>query len=125
MPSRRPSAALLRLSLPALSALAFLSPALSPAMAEDAAPYHMVIKDHRFTPDSITIPADTRVTLIVTNQDDTPEEFDSIQLRREKVVPAGKDVTILLGPLKPGTYSFIGEYHEDTTKGTVVVQPKE
>jgi len=93
------------------------------AQADEPGVYHMVIKDHRFVPDSITIPADAKVSLIVSNQDATPEEFDSIPLRREKVVPAGKEITILLGPLKAGSYAFVGEYHEDTAKGTVVVQP--
>ncbi|HVI52384.1 MAG TPA: cupredoxin domain-containing protein [Candidatus Sulfotelmatobacter sp.] len=121
MPIRRLSPAVLGLSLLALPALA----PFSAAQADEPGVYRLTIKDHRFTPDSISIPADTKVTVIVSNQDATPEEFDSIPLRREKVVPAGKEVTILLGPLKPGTYAFIGEYHEDTAKGTVVVQPKE
>jgi plastocyanin len=112
------------LSSTASAALAFallVAPAAS-VRAEDAAVYRISIKEHHFVPDSVTIPANAKVTLIVSNEDATPEEFDSIPLHREKVVPAGKDVTILLGPLKPGSYAFAGEYHEDTAKGTVLVK---
>lgn len=103
-------------------ALALLAVPAASVWAEDAAVYRISIKEHHFVPDSVTIPANAKVTLIVSNEDATPEEFDSIPLRREKVVPAGKEITILLGPLKPGSYAFTGEYHEDTAKGTVLVK---
>jgi len=93
-----------------------------PALAEEANVYHLTIKDHHFVPDMIEAPADARLILIVKNEDATPEEFDSTQLRREKVIPAGKEITILVGPLKPGSYKFAGEYHEDSAKGVLVVK---
>ncbi|MEI8327198.1 MAG: cupredoxin domain-containing protein, partial [Betaproteobacteria bacterium] len=71
----------------------------------------LVIKNHRFEPAEIKFPAGQRVRLIVHNQDATPEEFESHDLNREKLVPAGSKVTIYLGPLKPGRYLFRGEYH--------------
>lgn len=105
-----------------MAVVALLAVPTASAWAEDVAVYRISIKDHRFVPEAVTIPANAKVTLIVSNEDATPEEFDSIPLRREKVVPAGKEVTILLGPLKPGSYAFTGEYHEDTAKGTVLVK---
>ena len=92
-----------------------------PALAADPV-YNMTLKDHVFSPDTIEIPANTKATLIVKNEDSTPEEFDSDQLHREKVIPAGKEAVINIGPLKPGTYEFQGEYHEATAKGRVVVK---
>ncbi len=82
----------------------------------------LVIKDHRFEPPEIKVPAGQRVRLIVHNQDATPEEFESHDLNREKVIPAGAKVTIYIGPLKAGRYGFYGEYNEASAKGTVIAE---
>jgi plastocyanin len=82
----------------------------------------LVIKNHRFEPAELKLPAGKRIKLVVHNQDSTPEEFESHSLNREKVIPGGAKATIYIGPLKPGRYDFIGEYNEATAKGTVVVE---
>lgn len=82
----------------------------------------LAIKNHRFEPSELKIPANQRVKLVVHNQDSTPEEFESHSLNREKVIPGGAKVTIFIGPLKPGRYTFVGEYNEATAKGVVVVE---
>lgn len=82
----------------------------------------LVIKNHRFEPTELKVPAGQRVRLVVHNQDATPEEFDSHSLNREKLVPAGAKVTLYIGPLKPGRYPFIGEYNEATAKGVVIAE---
>lgn len=82
----------------------------------------LVIKNQQFEPNELKIPAGQRVKLLVHNQDTTPEEFESHSLNREKVIPAGSKATIYIGPLKPGRYSFFGEFHEATAKGVVVAE---
>ena len=82
----------------------------------------LVIKDHRFQPAEVKIPAGQRIKLIVHNQDSTPEEFESHSLNREKVVPGGAKASIFIGPLKPGRYDFFGEYNEATAKGAIVAE---
>ena len=82
----------------------------------------LVIKNHRFEPAELKVPAGQRIKLVVHNQDSTPEEFESHSLNREKIVPAGAKVTIYIGPLKPGRYEFVGEYNQATAKGTVVAE---
>ena len=82
----------------------------------------LVIKNHKFEPAELKVPAGQRVKLVVHNQDPTPEEFESHDLNREKVVPAGAKTVIFIGPLKPGRYSFVGEYNEATAKGVVVAE---
>jgi plastocyanin len=84
--------------------------------------FALVIKNHRFEPAELKIPAGQRVKLIVHNQDSTPEEFESHSLNREKVIPGGAKATIFIGPLKPGRYSFVGEYNEKTAQGAVVAE---
>ncbi len=104
----------------ALLALAMLAGA-SAAQAADLE-LQLVIKNHRFEPSELKVPAGQRVKLVVDNRDDTPEEFDSHDLNREKLVPPGSKVTVFIGPLKPGRYAFIGEYHEATAKGVVIAE---
>lgn len=82
----------------------------------------LVIKDHRFTPSEVKVPAGQKVKLIVDNQDATPEEFESHELNREKVIAAKSKGTIFIGPLKPGRYTFIGEFNEATAKGVVIAE---
>jgi Cupredoxin-like domain len=91
------------------------------AMAQDA-PYTLIVKDHKFQPTEIEIPADKKITLIVKNQDPTPEEFESIELRREKVVPGGEQITVYIGPLKPGRYEFFGDFNPATARGHIVAK---
>lgn len=82
----------------------------------------LVIKNHRFEPTELKVPAGKRVKLTVHNQDPTPEEFESKKLGREKIVPGGAKVVIFIGPLKAGKYDFFGEYNEATAKGAVIAE---
>jgi cupredoxin-like protein len=93
---------------------------LRPAQAEDS--YTLTIKDHRFTPTEIEIPADKKISLIVKNLDSTPEEFESIELHREKVVTGGQEITVYVGPLRPGRYEFFGDFNPQTARGHIVVK---
>lgn len=82
----------------------------------------LVIRDHRFEPSEIKVPAGQKVKLIVYNQDTTPEEFESHELNREKVIAPGTKANIFIGPLKPGRYPFFGEFNEKTARGTVIAE---
>ena len=93
------------------------------AMAADApAEVALTIENHRFNPDEIRVKAGAPFTLVVTNKDGTPEEFESKSLRIEKVIPGGKTMRLRVPALKAGTYDFFGEYHEKTAKGRIVVE---
>jgi plastocyanin len=94
----------------------------SVAHAQADPEFAITIKNHRFEPSEVKVPAGKRVKLIVHNQDTTPEEFESHTLKREKVIPGGAKATILIGPLKPGRYTFFGEFNEATAKGAVVAE---
>jgi plastocyanin domain-containing protein len=82
----------------------------------------LTIKDHKFTPSEIKVPANKRVKLTVVNDDATPEEFESKQMKVEKVIPGKTKAVVRIGPLKPGRYPFVGEFHEDSAKGAVVAE---
>ena len=111
---------LVRVALTAVAAL-LLTAVAQAARAADPE-FTLVIKEHRFEPAEVKVPAGKKVKLIVDNRDGTAEEFDSHALNREKVIPPRSKATIFIGPLKAGTYPFIGEFHEATAKGVVIAE---
>ena len=97
--------------------------AIGPAVAaEDSTMVRLSIKDHRFQPAEVQVPAAKPVTIEVRNLDATPAEFESKTLRVEKVVTGGGVITLQIRALQPGRYRFYDDYHEDTTEGYLVVQ---
>ena len=91
----------------------------SPSLAEE---FSLTIKDHRFEPAELQVPAGQAFTLNVTNQNASPEEFESDDLDVEKVIPGGQSAVIKVEPLDAGQYEFYGEYHEDSAKGVIVAK---
>src|SRR5258705_7108753 len=91
-------------------------------LAAQEATYTLVIKDHRFQPTEIEIPAGQKIALIVKNEDPTPEEFESTELRREKEVPRGGQVTVYIGPFKPRRYEVFGDFNPKTPRGHISPQ---
>lgn len=89
----------------------------APALA--AEPVTLVLKGNRFTPAEVKVPTGERFRIEVQNQDATPAEFESSDLRIEKVIVPGGKITVFAGPLKPGTYRFFDEYHPDEANGTL------
>ena len=107
-------------NLLALIGLALLfAAAPGDARAQD---YSVTIKDHRFTPSEIKVPANKRIEITVINDDSTPEEFESKPMKVEKVIPGKSKAVVRIGPLKPGRYPFVGEFHEATAKGVVIAE---
>ncbi|MFZ4482165.1 MAG: cupredoxin domain-containing protein [Rhodoferax sp.] len=86
--------------------------------------YVLTIRNHAFEPKELKIPAGKKIRLLVVNKDSTPAEFESKSLGREKIIPAKSTGVVNLGPLKPGRYSFVEEYHETeaAAQGTIVVE---
>jgi len=111
--------------LAATMATTFLVATLSlanAARADGASDYVLSIKDHVFTPNSLEIPANQKIRLIVKNLDATAEEFESYDLNREKIVAGNSEITVLIGPLDPGTYQFFGDFHPDSAHGTIIAK---
>ena len=84
--------------------------------------YKITIKDHKFLPETLSIPAKTKVKILVNNLDPTAEEFESYDLRREKVVSANGEIIIFIGPLKAGVYKYFGDFHPQTAQGHIVAE---
>jgi plastocyanin len=103
-------------------ALVVLLLGVVPAAQADEPSFTLTIRNHQFDPAEIDVPAGVKVHLLVKNLDPTAEEFDSDDLHREKVVAGGHEGTVVIGPLQPGTYHFMGEYHAATAQGRVVAK---
>jgi len=84
--------------------------------------FTITIKDHKFTPSELKVPANKRLQIEVVNDDPTPEEFESHEMKVEKVIPGKSKGVVRIGPLKPGRYPFFGEFHEATAKGVVIAE---
>jgi plastocyanin len=90
--------------------------------AEEISTFKLIAKNGRFYPETIEMPAGQRFRLEITNQNAGPEEFESRELHKELVLAPGVTRTVVFAPLKPGIYSFFGEFHPDTAKGQIVVK---
>ena len=107
-------------AIAAAATVATLMAGGAPARADELPT--LVFHNHRFEPDHIQAPGNTKFQLHVKNTDDTADEFESVDLNREKLVAPGQTITVFLGPLSSGEYKFFGDFHQDTAQGVLVVK---
>ena len=91
------------------------------AFADDAV-FTLTLKDHRYQPEELVVPAGKKIKLQIENKDITAEEFESFALNREKVIPAQGTTTLFIGPLEAGRYPFIGEFYEESAHGVIIAK---
>lgn len=84
--------------------------------------YKLVIRNHRFSPSTLKVPAHTKFKVLVSNEDSTPSEFESTDFSREKIVMPGSTVTVFIGPLSKGRYRFFDDFHQSTGNGVLIVE---
>jgi plastocyanin len=92
------------------------------AVAADMKVFKLTAKGGTFSPAQLTVPSGEKFKIEMTNEGPGAEEFESVELNREKVVGPGKTVTIFLGPLSAGEYNFFGDFHRDTAKGKIIAK---
>lgn len=98
-----------------------LASLLSP-LAALAGEIPITIKDHKFSPAEVRVPAGQKVKLVIENLDPTPEEFESKELNREKIIAPRSKAAVWIGPLQPGRYPFFGEFNAATAQGVVIAE---
>jgi heme/copper-type cytochrome/quinol oxidase subunit 2 len=111
-----PDVAMKRLLIAALFALPMM------VLASEVPTYTLTIKNHRYEPTTLRVPADTKIKIKVVNKDSTPEEFESNDFNREKIVMPHGTITVFVGPLKAGEYKFFGDFHQDTAQGILIAE---
>ena len=90
--------------------------------AAEVPEYRLVISNHRYEPVELKVPAGVKFKLLVENRDSSPEEFESNEFNREKIILPNSTAQIYVGPLAPGRYKFFGDFHQDTAPGALVVE---
>jgi hypothetical protein len=92
----------------------------TPELAHADDGYVMTFKDNKLEPVELQVPAGKEFKLLVKNADQTPEEFESEDLKLEKIIAGGSEAEFTIKALEPGRYEVFGEFHEDTAKGHIV-----
>jgi hypothetical protein len=91
-----------------------------PALADDPV-VTITLRDHQFVPSEVPVPAGVKVKLLIKNEQSVSGEFESTSLHREKIVGAGGEITVYVGPLDPGSYEIFDDFHRET-RGHLVVK---
>ena len=98
---------------PLVLAVLLLATSMLAAQASDPQ-IAISIKDHQFVPSDVPVPAGSKVELVIKNDQTVNAEFESSVLHREKIVPAGAQISVFVGPLSLGTYEFFDDFHGQT-----------
>ncbi|MGA9852248.1 MAG: cupredoxin domain-containing protein [Gammaproteobacteria bacterium] len=107
-----------------LASVAFIGAlAVSTATFAEIPTVELMIQNRVFTVQELKLPADTKIKLVVHNQDSIPAEFESYDLSREVVVPGHNSVIIYIGPLSPGRYNFFNDFNHAAQGWVVVAEP--
>jgi Cupredoxin-like domain len=110
-------------NLSAVFRLIVLVTVLFPAGARgDDTIIELRFENRRFTPQTITVPANQSLTLRITNASKEAIEFESFKLNREKVVGPGETIIVRLPALRPGSYDFYDDFHQDVPAGSIVAK---
>jgi plastocyanin len=102
--------------------LALLIGAIVPALADEPPTVEITIKDHRYEPAELKVPAGKPFVLKIKNLDASAEEFESSGLNIEKVIAGGAEGRVRFRALDPGRYEFVGEFHADTARGVLIAE---
>ena len=105
-----------------LFAVLILAVAPLVAAADEMPVYRLVARDGIFEPATIEVTAGKRFKIEISNDGRGPMEFESNDLKQEKVLAKGAKSSIVVNALKPGTYAFFDEYHMEAPKGRIVAQ---
>jgi hypothetical protein len=99
---------------PLLFAVLLVLVAAMPALADDPV-ITITLKDHQFEPSEVPVPAGVKLKVQVSNEQTVTAEFESKVMHFEKIVNAGGQITVYVGPLQPGSYEFYDDFHHATT----------
>ena len=102
-----------------LAIFTLLMLAAAPVFADDQ--IHLVLRDRKFSPERLEVPAGKKFQLVVKNEGDKAIEWECEELDREEVVDPGRESTIFLGPLRAGEYAYFDDRHQDS-KGVLVAK---
>ena len=98
-----------------------LSLAWTTAQADELPTFKLTFKpDGTFEPTQLVVPAG-RFKIELVNASNAPVEFESIPLRKEKVLGPGVQSFVVITISRPGEYPFFDDFHQNV-KGTLIVK---
>ncbi|NVN88693.1 MAG: cupredoxin domain-containing protein [Rhodopseudomonas sp.] len=92
------------------------------ARAEDDPTFRIEFRDGKVTPQRLEVPANRRIKLELYNLGNEPAEFESKELRKEKVLAPGASSTLVIRTLDPGEYDFFDDFHLDAPPAVLVAK---
>jgi hypothetical protein len=104
--------------------LAALCLAFAPAisLAGEEAVFTIEFKDGTVSPLRLEVPANRRFQLNLVNNGDTPAEFESTELRKEKILAAKTTSILVFRTLDPGEYPFFDDFHPDAPQAVLIAK---
>jgi len=111
-----------RWMLVAIGAIAALLVAPTLGHVEEDPVFRIEFKDGVVTPRRLEVPAKRRFKLELHNLGQTPAEFESRELRKEKVLAPGVSSTLVIRTLDPGEYEFFDDFHLDAPPAVLVAK---
>src|ERR1700710_1516130 len=91
------------------------------AHAADPPTFKLETADGKLNPARIEVPANKRIKIEIRNTGKGAVEFESMQLRKEKVLASGADSFVVIAPLSPGEYKFFDDFHQNA-QGVIVAK---
>ena len=92
------------------------------ALAQDVPLFKVVARDGKFEPAVLEVPAGKRFRVEIANENRKAIEFESKDLKQEKVIAPGAKATVTINALKPGEYKYFDEFNEATGQGRIVAK---
>lgn len=105
--------------IPGLALAALLA---LPAYGDDEVTVELVARDGRFYPAELVVPRGRKIRIEIRNEGKDPVEFESKDLRKEKVLAPGSKSVVVIVPQQAGRYRFFDEFHEATGQGVLMVK---
>lgn len=118
--AREPRLALFRAFV--LVAAAAVALSATKGHAEEMPVFSIEFKDGVITPLRLEVPAGRAFKIELHNTGNTPAEFESIELHREKVLAAQSTSFVVFRTLDPGEYKFFDDFHPDAPQAVLVAK---
>lgn len=83
---------------------------------------YLEINNGDFIPPVLNVPTNKIIRIKISNTGNQPAEFESTQLRKEKVLAPGASSVVIIAPLRQGTYTFFDDFHLDNLHGKIIAK---
>ena len=84
--------------------------------------YDLTLHNGELDPKVLRVKAGERFKINLYNSGNTPVEFESRSLRKEKVMGPGVRSFVVVHPLRPGQYDFFDEFHLPDAQWWVIAE---